>query len=191
MEFNTRQYAIMMEEKHISVIYSGPIWAGCIDGMAEMLMKRLEFEELDESAQQSVFSVFVEQMNNILMYSAEKADFTSSKGKISRISKGIFILGYKDSGYFVQTGNIIKDQSAEILRERIDHLNLLDTKELRQLYRQKIRERNDNPESHGAGIGLIEIARRSLEPITYEFEPLGGGLQYFTMFINIRQGGRE
>lgn len=191
MEFNIRQYGNMLAEKNINLIYSGPIWAGGIDGMAEMLMTRLTFDELDESASQSVFSVFVEQMNNMLMYSAEKEYFNRSKGIERESSKGTFILGYKNSGYFIQTGNIVTDKNAEILKQRIDHLNYLDKKELRQFYKQQIRAVDDNLTSQGAGIGLTEIARRSSEPIKYEFETLGNELQYFSMYISIRKGGRE
>jgi hypothetical protein len=50
---------------------------------------------------------------------------------------------------------------------------------------------NDNPESKGAGIGLIEIARRAYGPIEYDFKPYGEGRQYFTMYATVRQGGKE
>jgi len=191
MNFNIRQYSQMLTDHNIEVIYSGPIWAGGIDGMAEMLQKRLEYEELPFSASQSVFSVFVEQMNNMLMYSAEKDHQTTPDGKMVETSKGIYVLGIKDSTYFVQTGNVVTPHSANILKTRIDHLNTLDKKELRQYYKQQMLSENDNPESKGAGIGLIEIARRSSIPIQYEFEELGNGLLYFTMYVTIKQGGKE
>ncbi|MCL2845614.1 MAG: SiaB family protein kinase [Chitinivibrionia bacterium] len=191
MNFNVRGYSKMLEENNIEVIYSGPIWAGGIDGMAEMLMKRLEYEDIPLSASQSVFSVFVEQMNNMMMHSADKTRMTNSTGKSVETPKGIYVLGIKDSTYYVQTGNAVTPANAENLKTRIDHLNTLDKKELRQLYKQRLVSENDNPESKGAGVGLIEIARRATEPLTYEFEPMENGLVYFTMFVIIKQGGKE
>jgi hypothetical protein len=181
----------MLEENNIEVIYSGPIWASGIDGMAEMLMRRLEYDDVPMSASQAVFSVFVEQMNNMLMYSAEKERHTASDGTVIETSRGVYILGIKDLTYFIQTGNAVTPHSAETLKKRLDHLNTLDKKELRQFYRQQMKAENDNPESRGAGIGLIEIARRATEPVKYKFEPIDGGLQYFTMYVTIGQGGRE
>jgi len=181
----------MLDENHIEVIYCGPIWASGIDGMAEMLLKRLAYDDPPLSASQAVFSVFVEQMNNMLMYSAEKERHTYHDGTVAEVSRGIYILGIKDSTYFIQTGNAVTSCSASILKERLDYLNSLDKKELRQYYKERMKAENDNPESRGAGIGLIEIARRATEPIGYSFEPLDGGLQYFTMFITIGQGGKE
>jgi len=192
MTFNIRQYTKMLEDNNIEAIYCGPIWSNGIDGLAEMLLKRLEYEELPLSASQSVFSVFVEQMNNMMMYSAEKIQQKSDSGKLVEASKGIYILGVKDSTYFIQTGNVVSSSSADILKSRIDHLNTMDKKELRQYYKQQMKADNNNPESKGAGIGLIEIARRSSAPIEYKFEPFESGLQYFTMYVIIKQqGGKE
>ena len=191
MSFNIRQYNNMLVDNCIEVIYSGPIWASGIDGMAEMLLKRLEYNDIPLNASQSVFSVFVEQMNNMLMYSADKEEHIDPDGNPIKISRGVYVLGIKDSTYLIQTGNTVTPQSAEILKKRIDHLNTLDKKGLRQYYKQRMMADNDNPESKGAGIGLIEIARRATEPIAYEFEPLDGGYQYFSMYITIKQGGRE
>ena len=181
----------MLEDNNIRVIYSGPIWANSIDGMAEILLKRLEFDDMTMSASQSVFSIFIEQINNMMMYSAEKEQKNNSEGELQEISSGIFILGVQDNVYFVQSGNMVTDRNAETLKSRIDYLNTLDKKELRQYYKQQMNAENDNPESKGAGIGLIEIARRASGPIEYEFEPDGEGLQFFTMYAKVRQGGKE
>ena len=191
MKLNARQYSKELEKNNISVIYSGPIWADGIDSIAEMLLRRLEYEVIPMSASQSIFSVFVEQMNNMMMYSAEKEDLFDSRGKQIEVSKGIFIMGVQDETYFIESGNAVSSTSAAILKERIDHLNSLDRKELRQYYKERMKAENDNPESQGAGLGLIEIARRASSTIKYEIEPQDNGLQYFTMYIKIEQGGKE
>jgi hypothetical protein len=181
----------MLDENCIRIIYRGPIWANGIDGMAEMLLKRLEFDAMPLSASESVFSIFIEQVNNMMMYSADKEQKVSPDGEQHEITKGIFILGVIDDVYFVQSGNAVTDTNADILKTRIDYLNTLDKKELRQFYKQQINSENTNPESKGAGIGLIEIARRAHDPIEYDFKPYGEGRQYFTMYATVRQGGRE
>jgi hypothetical protein len=181
----------MLKENNIRVIYSGPLWASSIDGMAEILTKRLEFDEIPLSASQSVFSIFVELINNMMLYSAEREQKNSPEGELQEISEGIFILGDQDDTYYMQSGNVVTDGSAEILKSRIDYLNTLDKKELRQYYKQQMNAENDNPQSKGAGIGLIEIVRRASAPIEYEFEPCGKGRQYFTMYATVHLGGKD
>jgi hypothetical protein len=137
------------------------------------------------SASQSVFSVFVEQMNNMMMYSAEEEILHRGEDKLIKAPKGIFILGTVESTYFVQTGNVMKTTNVNMLKERIDNLNQMDKQELRKFYRQKIKEEDNNPESKGAGIGLIEIARRATSKIEYEFTPYGEEYAYFTLYVTI------
>jgi hypothetical protein len=185
MKFNLKQYTQMLADYHISVFYSGPIWAGGIDGMAGMLQRRLDFDDLPLSTSQSVFSVFVEQMNNMLMYSAEKECFEHYDGNHKETSKGVFVLGIQNKTYFIQAGNIVTNNNAEILKSRIDYLNTLDKKELRQHYKERLKSGDDNLESKGAGLGLIEIARRATSGIEYEFTPHGDGLSYFTLYVTI------
>ena len=185
MKFNIMEYGKLMAEHNISMIYSGPLWAEGIDGMAEFLQKKLNKDDMPLSESQAVFSVFVEQMNNMLMYSAEKEKHEMPETGRAEASSGIFVLGNCEKSYYVQTGNVIKNSSIEILKERIDHLNTLDKKELRQLYRDQMKSENDNPESKGAGLGLTEIARRATSKIEYEFSPCGEGLSYFTMYVTV------
>jgi hypothetical protein len=180
----------MLTDNNISIIYSGPLWAEGIDGMAEFLQRRLDMDDMPLNVSQAVFSFFFEQMNNMLMHSAEKEklehpEIGIRETSIKETSRGVFVLGIHDKSYYIQTGNVIKDSSVEILKTRIDHLNTLDKKELRSLYKEQIRSENVNPESKGAGIGLTEIARRASSGIEYEFVPYGDGLSYFTMYVTI------
>ncbi|MCL2441925.1 MAG: SiaB family protein kinase [Treponema sp.] len=179
------QYHKMLMENNISIIYSGPLWADGIDGLAEFLQRRLDMDEVTLCMSQSVFSIFVEQLNNMLKYSVEnsKADY-SEKVKCN-IPKGIFLMGKHDNKYFLQTGNYMKSCNVELLKNRIDHLNRLDKQQLRQFMKEKRKSENDNPESKGAGIGLIEVARRATSKIDYEFIPREDGFTYFSMYVTI------
>jgi len=170
-------------------MYSGPMWDDGIKGITGMVKVQLEGDDLTSSAAKSIFSVFVEQVTNMLMYSAEKEYFTQNdKGPVD-VSTGMLVLGEKNKTYFIQTGNAIKNENAKLIKERIDHLNTLDKKEVRQFYREKIRGEDNNPDSKGAGLGLIEIAKRATSPIAYSIEPVNDELSYFIMYVEITQEG--
>ncbi|MDR1735526.1 MAG: SiaB family protein kinase [Oscillospiraceae bacterium] len=190
MIFDSLAYYNMIREHNINIIYSGPIWADAIEGIAGTIKKRLEFDELPLNAAQSVYSVFIEQMNNILMYSEEKEKYSMNDGKMMEVSKGIFVLGANEKSYFIQSGNVIKNDRVEFIKEQIDYLNTLDKPELRQYYKARMKSENTNPESKGAGIGLIEIARRATSKVEYSFAPYDEGLTFFSLFVIVEQGGK-
>lgn len=185
MMFDMLEYYNMLKKNNVNIIYSGPIWADGVEGIGGTLRKRLELDALPLSASQSVFSVFVEQMNNMLMYSAEKQQFSAGDRESMDVSTGVFILGASGKRYFLQSGNVMKTESMESMRERIDYLNTMDKLQLRQYYKQQLKEENKNPESKGAGLGLIEIARRASSPIEYKFTPLENGRAFFAMYVEI------
>jgi len=137
MKIDILAYNKMLIDNNISIIYSGPLWAEGIDGMAEFIQRRLDKDELTLSASQSIFSVFVEQVNNMLMYSSEKESTESPEKPCSGASKGVFLMGKHDNTYFLQTGNYMKASSVELLKSRIDHLNTLDKQQLRQFFKEQ------------------------------------------------------
>ena len=67
-------------------------------------------------------------------------------------------------------GNYVSEAEAEILSQRIEALANCSAEELRQLYREKLREPAEQS-SKGASLGLIEIARRASLPISFEVVP--------------------
>lgn len=185
MIFDMLDYCKMLQKNHLSIIYSGPLWAEGVEGIAETLKKRLAYDELPLPSSQAVFSVFVEQMNNMLMYSTEKEISETPDDKLLETPKGAFVLGVHERVYFLQSGNVMKSEKVEDVRTCIDFLNSLDKKGLRQYYKEKIKTENTNPESRGAGLGLIEIAKRASSKIEYDFTPLEDNMTFFSMYVEI------
>ena len=185
------EYAGVVEKLNIKVIYSGPMWDDGIRGLAEMVKTHLSHDQVRINASKAIFSVFVEQVTNMLMHSAEKEQYTQPPdNEIVNIPIGTVIMGNKTDKrdtFFVQTKNAINDKSVKFLSERIDHLNTLDKQGLRQFHKEMMRQDNTNPDSQGAGLGLIEIARRATAPIGYSFEPISEGMSFFTMYVEITQ----
>lgn len=183
-----KKYCENLESKHIVITYNGSLWAEIIEELASTLQKRMAFDELPLSVSRAVFSVFIEQTNNMLMYSAETERFEKADGSHVEAPKGTFILGIAGKMYFIQTGNIIKNESIEMVKSRIDYLNTLDKAGLRKYYNKQIGIDDTNPESKGAGLGLIEVARRANTPIEYSFTPYDEKRSFFSMYVTIGGG---
>jgi hypothetical protein len=170
---------------NITLVYSGPLWDEGIGGIAGTLKKRLEFDELPLETSQRVFSVFVEQMNNMLMYSVEKERFEKDSEKNVEYPTGTFVLGKEDKTYFIQTGNVIKNENIKFIKDKIDYLNTLDKIALRKYYKEQSKLDNLCPDSKGAGLGFIEIARRVSSEIEYSFTPYDENSSFFTLYVVI------
>jgi hypothetical protein len=186
MKLNMLEYYKIIKEQHINIIYSGPLWSDGIEGIAEILRKRLSFDDIPVNVSMSVFSVFIEQISNMLMYSEDKGQF-STQNTVQEVPIGAFIFGTAGKTYFIQSGNTMKTADVDELKSRIDHLNTLDTDGLRKLYKEQLKGKSFNAKGKSAGLGFIEIARRASSPIEYEFTPFDSELSFFTMYVTIGQ----
>lgn len=186
MLFDMLECSTILKKYNLNIVYNGPLWADGVEGLADSLKKKMLLDELPMSVSQTIFSVFVEQMNNMLMYSAETDTSTKGEGSPSvGLPQGAFVMGTKEDCYFLQSGNMMHAKNIEPIKEQIEYLNTLDKKELRKYYKEMMKKENENPESKGAGLGLIEIARRSTSGIIYSFTPIDDDKSYFTMYIEI------
>jgi len=188
MVLDMSKYISLVKSLNINIIYSGPLWEDGIKGIAEIVKAHLDHNQIPGSSAKSIFSVFVEQVTNMLMYSADKKSYTRQDSESVEVSEGMMVMGHRENMFFIQTRNAIKNENVKRIKDRLDHLNTLDKQQLRQLHKEVMQGENDNPESKGAGLGLIEIARRATEPIGYTFEPVNDNLSSFTMYVVIEQG---
>jgi len=182
MILDMQKYVNGLKELNINVCYNGPLWNDGVKGISDMVKTSLAHKKLSASSSKAVFSIFIEQITNVLMYSVEKEEFSS---EIGAISIGMLVMGNNDNVYFVQTGNIIENKSVEFIKNRIDHLNSLDKEGIRQFYKKILRNGDDNPNSKGAGLGFIEIAKRATAPIEYKIEHIDNNLSYFSMYVEV------
>jgi hypothetical protein len=56
---------------------------------------------------------------------------------------------------------------------------------LKSLYKEQLRRPRDEQQSSGAGLGLIEIARKTTAPLECSLDPLEAGRAFFTLRATI------
>lgn len=166
--------------KNIIFYYCGPVAHASIEGVAQTLRKNLEYEEVGKLTAQSVFSVFIEQMQNILNYSAERVPNQDNVENELRV--GVVVIGHEQNGYFILCGNKVYNCDVPGLTDKLECVRHMNKDELKTLYKER-RRMDPDPESKGAGLGLIEMARKGSEPVEYSFLPIDQEFSFFTISV--------
>jgi len=96
----------------------------------------------------------------------------------------MFLLRNRKSMHHLVTTNIVRNKDREKLTESIDHLKSLSKEELKELY-LKVFTSSCHSEKGGAGLGLIEMARKSGTAPSYKFEALGNNYSNFFFQVNV------
>jgi hypothetical protein len=159
-----------LEDRGIVFSYSGYLNEDILTGIGNALRTKLEIDQTDQKISRGVFSAFVEQVQNVIRYSAETvvhADRATHQENVEESNKtailpyGLLAIGEHSNGqHFVTCCNMIHSSDTTKLKGQLDSIRGLDRKALGSLMRDQLR--NGPPEgSKGAGVGFISIAREA------------------------------
>ncbi len=152
----------------ISICFSGRFSQGLIEEIGDAVKMHMESEDRPKNDIFNVFSIFVEQSQNIKNYVISKEQ---SPGRNRIASSATICIGQEDDRYFVWSGNIMENSDVAPLLAKLNKLVGVSKDELKKLYKVQIMS-DLNPEQTGAGIGLIDIAKRSSQPLEFSVDNL-------------------
>lgn len=91
-----------------------------------------------------------------------------------------------DKGVFsIISGNVVHNDSIETLRAQLEQLNRLTSEELRDHYKKVLKE-GTLSQKGGAGLGLIEMARKSKNKLSFRFAPIDSICSYFYFQLQLK-----
>jgi hypothetical protein len=160
-----------MASNGFSLVYEGEFSHEVMKMFTSMAERDMDKSNEDKSVKRKVFHVMVECLQNMTKHSD---DVDRNDG----VGNGLFIVGKKDGYWSVITANKILKEKIEGLKASIDTINGLNKEDLNALYKKQIRE-GSLSEKGGAGLGLIDIARKTGRQLDYQFLPLEDKENYF------------
>lgn len=162
----------MLHTQGVIFAYSGYVTEPVLSGVGEALKQKLTIDDADTKTLRSVFAIFVEQMQNIIRYSAEKAGAplppAAAASALKEMRYGILTIGREGDDYVVCAGNLVRTSDVERLRARLEKIRNMSKEELKAHYKEQLRAEPEEG-SKGAGLGFMEIARRASKPIDFDF----------------------
>lgn len=147
----------LLRHNKVIMAYNGTVSDELMLTLADMLKARLIAHD-DSKRSKLIFSVFMEGVQNLIWH-----------GSVQDDDAGMILITERDKEITIMCGNRIKKNETHQLKERLHQIETADKDTIRQMYRDGMSNANDH-EGPGAGLGLLEIARRSTQPIGYTFE---------------------
>jgi hypothetical protein len=163
-----------MNDNDLRMIYEGEFTQDITKSMLMVTEKNFDIDGLDSGVRKKVYNVMIESLQNICKHQYSSAENENGS------PAAIFMSGMKGEDYFIITGNVVTNSIVEVLKERIDSINALDKEGLKELYRQK-RLTSTISVAGGAGLGLIDMARKSGNKLVYRFDPYNETTSFFSL----------
>lgn len=168
-----------MKTHEITLVYEGEITHQLTKAFTSLTESNMAKEEESGNVQRKVFHVMVECLQNI---SKHADDFTINDYQYA--GRGIFMVSKGESEYTVTTGNALDNSRVEELKTMLDRINSLEKEELDELYKKQIKE-GKLSEKGGAGLGFIDIKRKTRNKLEFHFLPIDDNISFFLLTSTI------
>ncbi|MDX9769395.1 MAG: SiaB family protein kinase [Tenuifilaceae bacterium] len=160
------------------LIYKGEMNHQIMRSFAFMANRKIIEKNLPTSTRKRVFHIMIECLQNVTKHSD---DFDK---KDKQVGNGLFIIGQNKDSFYVVTGNLVQNEKIKALEERLIKINQANSQELKDIFLKQMMEGQLN-EKGGAGLGLIDIARKSGRKLFYHFVPFDNRRHYFLLAVSI------
>lgn len=130
--------------------------------------------------QKKIFNVMVECLQNIDKH-AEVIDYGHGPNR-----KGGIQLADLDDEYCILAGNVVDENQKKPIEKSIREVNKHQKQNLRDMYKKQLSEGRLS-EKGGAGLGFIDMARKSGNPIGFAFYPIGKGYYFLVLKFSINK----
>ena len=163
--------------KGINLVYVGRFNHNIIKMFSTMAEADMEKKAVDNITKRRVYHAMVEILQNMSRHSDEISEST-------HVGKGLFMIGKKRDNYFIISSNKVKNKNIEKLKESILLINKSSLEELNQMYANQLSGGKISKKG-GAGLGLIDIARKTSKALQYNFIPINTYYSYFVLKVVI------
>jgi len=172
------EFRKLLMEQGIMFCYSGYMTEKILTGIGQAIKHKLALDDADTRTVRGVFAIFVEQMQNVIRYSAERERLPGPENSV--LSYGVLSVGQEDGHFFVTCSNKILNEDVSRLDNHLSEIRGMDREQLKVLYKRILK--GDVPEgSKGAGVGFVDIARTASRPIEFEFIDIDEQHAFFSL----------
>ncbi len=160
-----------LENDRLSFIFNGDVSDDITDGIIRITEFNVNnFDALNKLSRRISF-IMVECFQNVVRHG-------KNPGEEKEKSEGLFAARLLGDANYVSSINMIDVDEVEKLREKLNQLNSIEKDKLKALYLEVLNNEELSAKG-GAGLGLIQLARKAGQPISYDFENLNEQLANF------------
>ena len=164
----------------VPVLFKGPLFHDVLYNLAECVMQQISNTE---KIKNKVLASFIELAQNVKLYSQERIQ---AEGEESDAGVGMMVFKELDQHYVIMSGNLMRNADVKPLITKCQYINTLNRENLNRYYRE---ERNRSIESglQGGNTGLIELVRRSNNPLEVGETSVDEAHSFITIAVTINK----
>jgi hypothetical protein len=171
-----QQYDInlFMSDQDILLAYRDVITEETVQKLLDISEMKMTMNGEEKRLRKRVFNVLVECLQNVVNHSYQGEQDNASILLISRTPGAII----------VHTGNMVDNTDISRFENRVAKVNELRASTVREAYNEQLSEAEFSAKG-GAGLGLLDMYRRSGNPIDYAIRKIDAGKSFLSISVSI------
>lgn len=173
-----RLYRLFLEQ-NIHWVFCGKFTSEKTDLIIRFFENFLNQEDIVQKIQKRAFYIFVEGIQNVHRHQL-------TPEHLSFLQMGFLTFQQENSHIAFTMGNVIPVNQESVIATKLDELNKMSREELNNYYK-KVLKNDVLSDKGGAGLGLIEIARKSKNLLNYKFVPIDENISFFYLKMAVSE----
>jgi hypothetical protein len=174
----TRRIRDKMMKERLMFVYRGVVTNDNSVPLLMLLEKEMENSAFGFVGRKRLFMFVLESLQNV----------SKHVGKNAHSDMSLVVYSKTDNGYTVTTGNVIPGSDINDLKGKLDEINNLESDKIRDVYRQMLSV-SEFSNKGGAGLGLIEMAKKTGNKLDYDFVKIDDDYSYFILSKTVDSKG--
>ncbi|MEM9024279.1 MAG: SiaB family protein kinase, partial [Bacteroidota bacterium] len=170
-----------LREDNLSFIYQGDFNDDITSRIIDLSDRNIESNIQLKRLKKKVSFLVAECFQNIIRHSGD-ADFIPDELD----KNSAFMIRNVGGTYYIASANLIPNDKVDTLRLKLKGVNLLEPDELKQVS-MAVLEQQSFTDKGGAGVGLIEMARKSGQKLEFHFEQVNDSVTFFYLQVRVVQ----
>jgi len=170
-----------MDADNVILAYKGEINSELLESIYTLLNRNLDEKKITPDKKKKIYHILIECLQNVFHH---QESMPEGANKLDFSMTGFVIKSTGEDTYKIVSGNYLLNEEIDDLKKKLDVVNNLSPEGLRSLYKETLAG-NEFSEKGGAGLGIIEMARKSGNKLDYEFNNINSDYSFFSLAITI------
>ncbi len=168
-----------LRSDNLCFAYSGAISDTITHKIIELTQFNIDSSGNFSKLKNKISFLMAECYQNVVRHGKETAIQTNIHDK----TNAFFVRSF-GSSFYITSANIVKNHDIDVIKEKLDRVNSLSPEDLKVLQKQVL-AKGKLSEKGGAGLGIIEMARKSGKKISFDFKLLNEEASMFYLQLEL------
>ncbi len=170
-----------MESNKVMLSFKGRVTSDLLMSVLQIMETKLVAEDESPKIRKKIYNVLVECLQNLYHHIDKDKEV---KSEVIDEQSAIFMIAKDGTQYSIMTGNYMHNSDVDKLESKLKLINSMDKDELKQYYKTVLAD-GQRSDKGTAGLGMIDIARKSGQKLEYHFLPIDNDSTFFSLNVKI------